>query len=244
MPDTARFTFTFGEPRAVPAGWPPDVAPHDIITANHMNAVKTSVYQWPGNVDAGGFRLKSAVLEAGSVDDNLKIIVPAKATAATYGEGSGLYMFSPDASNPLQGFLQLVTGATAAERRLTIGAAESGISWNNITLAEMGGHVGIGIANPQRQLHISRPGPTDVDLQLGNGVNNIFLSLLADGSGTLQTQLNMPIRVVIAGAVAAVFQSNGMLLPVLPAANPGAGTKALCTIRQTAIASNSQYRSG
>jgi hypothetical protein len=49
--------FTFGEPRTVPAGWPPDVAPRDLITAAHINTVKASVYQWPGAVNGGGFAL-------------------------------------------------------------------------------------------------------------------------------------------------------------------------------------------
>lgn len=37
--------------RAAPPGFPPDVAPNQIIHAAHINAIRDSVAIWPGNVD-------------------------------------------------------------------------------------------------------------------------------------------------------------------------------------------------
>jgi hypothetical protein len=36
---------------AVPAGWPPDVRPNELIASAHINAIRSSVYAWPGDVD-------------------------------------------------------------------------------------------------------------------------------------------------------------------------------------------------
>ena len=50
-------------PRAiVPSGWPPDVAPNQIITAAHINAIRSSVYAWPGDVDGQGHTLSNVHL--------------------------------------------------------------------------------------------------------------------------------------------------------------------------------------
>jgi len=47
-------------PRAiVPSGWPPDVAPNQVITAAHINAIRSSVYAWPGDVDGQGHTLSN-----------------------------------------------------------------------------------------------------------------------------------------------------------------------------------------
>jgi hypothetical protein len=40
--------------RAAPPGFPPDVAPNQIIYAAHINAIRDSVAVWPGNVDGNG----------------------------------------------------------------------------------------------------------------------------------------------------------------------------------------------
>jgi hypothetical protein len=50
--------------KAAPPGFPPDVAPNQIIAAAHINAIRDSVAIWPGNVDGGGFTLSNAVLSA------------------------------------------------------------------------------------------------------------------------------------------------------------------------------------
>jgi hypothetical protein len=78
----------------------------------------------------------------------------AKATGPTGGQGA-LSIVSNDASNQLQGFVSLVTDATAANRRLLIGVIEQGVAFRNITLAESGGNVGIGTSSPQAKLHVA-----------------------------------------------------------------------------------------
>jgi len=44
--------FRLRAPLAVPPGWPADVAPNQIIFAQHLNDIRDSVYAWPGDVDA------------------------------------------------------------------------------------------------------------------------------------------------------------------------------------------------
>lgn len=48
---------------APPPGWPPDVAPNQIITAAHMNLVRDSVYAWPGDVDGQFHTLRNVNLQ-------------------------------------------------------------------------------------------------------------------------------------------------------------------------------------
>lgn len=45
--------------RAAPPGFPPDVAPNQIIYAAHINAIRDSVAVWPGNVDGNGKNLSN-----------------------------------------------------------------------------------------------------------------------------------------------------------------------------------------
>lgn len=47
---------------AVPSGWPPDVSPNQVITAAHINAIRSSVYAWPGDVDGQGHTLSNVHL--------------------------------------------------------------------------------------------------------------------------------------------------------------------------------------
>ncbi len=47
---------------AIPAGWPPDVAPGEIIRAAHVNAIRSSVYAWPGDVDGQSHTLSNVHL--------------------------------------------------------------------------------------------------------------------------------------------------------------------------------------
>jgi hypothetical protein len=49
-------------PYVVPAGWPPDVAPNQLIEADHLNRIRTSVYSWPGDVDGLGHTLSNVNL--------------------------------------------------------------------------------------------------------------------------------------------------------------------------------------
>src|SRR4249919_1170107 len=62
MSDTPRPPFRLRDALAVPAGWPPDVLPNQIITAAHINAIKASVYAWPGDVDGMNHTLSNVHL--------------------------------------------------------------------------------------------------------------------------------------------------------------------------------------
>src|SRR5262245_22837499 len=48
---------------AIPPGWPPDVAPNEIIYASHINLIRDSVALWPGDVDAQNHWLRNVKLE-------------------------------------------------------------------------------------------------------------------------------------------------------------------------------------
>ena len=56
--------FRFRAPRAPSApGWPPDVAPNQVIFASHINLIRDSVADWPGDVDAHNHVLRNVTLE-------------------------------------------------------------------------------------------------------------------------------------------------------------------------------------
>lgn len=64
--DAGRLTppFRLRAPRTPSApGWPPDVAPNQIIFATHINAIRDSVADWPGDVNGHGHKLSNVVLE-------------------------------------------------------------------------------------------------------------------------------------------------------------------------------------
>lgn len=48
---------------ALPPGWPPDVAPNQIIFASQINAIRSSVAFWPGDVDGQNHWLRNVHLE-------------------------------------------------------------------------------------------------------------------------------------------------------------------------------------
>src|SRR5262245_10036345 len=48
---------------APPPGWPPDVEPNQIIAAGHINSIRSSVYEWPGDVDGKNHFLRNVRLE-------------------------------------------------------------------------------------------------------------------------------------------------------------------------------------
>jgi hypothetical protein len=77
----------------------------------------------------------------------------AKATSPSGGEGK-IGIYSNDASNQLEGSMVLITDATSVNRRLVISVIEQGVGYKNITLAENGGNVGIGLSVPTSQLHV------------------------------------------------------------------------------------------
>jgi len=49
--------------QALPAGWPPDVAPNEIIYASQINRIRDSVALWPGDVDAQNHHLRNVILD-------------------------------------------------------------------------------------------------------------------------------------------------------------------------------------
>jgi hypothetical protein len=55
--------FRLRETLALPIGWPPDVAPNQVIASSHINSIRTSVAQWPADVDGMGHWLRNAKLE-------------------------------------------------------------------------------------------------------------------------------------------------------------------------------------
>jgi hypothetical protein len=63
MPDKpSRAPFRLREARVAPPGWPPDIAPNQIIAASHINAIRDSVYAWPGDVDGQNHVLRNVAL--------------------------------------------------------------------------------------------------------------------------------------------------------------------------------------
>jgi hypothetical protein len=49
--------------QAVPVGWPPDVNPNQLIASGQINAIRSSVYAWPGDVDAQNHHLRNVILD-------------------------------------------------------------------------------------------------------------------------------------------------------------------------------------
>jgi len=84
-------------------------------------------------------------------------------TPAGGGQGTiGIYSQDPTASQ-LQATMALITDATGANRRLGISIIEQGTGYRNITLAENGGNVGIGIATPVNKLDVTGVSGTNGD---------------------------------------------------------------------------------
>jgi hypothetical protein len=71
------------------------------------------------------------------------------------GGQNAIEIVSNDSSNRLEAGIVLLTSATESNRRLAIGLIEQGVAWRNVTIAESGGNVGIGTANPSAQLELS-----------------------------------------------------------------------------------------
>jgi hypothetical protein len=119
----------------VPPGWPLDVASHEIISAAYTNAVKASVYAWPGDVDAQNHKLKNVVLEGvtGALVASFKgrtgVVVPLAgdytaamvgAVATFNGRGGAVVPVAGDYT------VAMVTGAVPATRQVLAGAGLSG----------------------------------------------------------------------------------------------------------------------
>jgi hypothetical protein len=84
---------------------------------------------------------------------------------------------SSDATNQLQGFVNMVCDPTGTNRRLAIGIVEQSVAWRNVTLCESGGgSVGIGTTVPRSALSIIAGLPTTpataTQFTIGESTNN------------------------------------------------------------------------
>jgi hypothetical protein len=101
----------------VPAGWPADVAPNQIITAAHINAIRSSVYAWPGDVDGQGHTLSNVHLAGatGVLTDPTTtagdILARDGAALGRFGVGAAGQVLTVDAAAPAK--LRWVTPAAA-----------------------------------------------------------------------------------------------------------------------------------
>lgn len=72
--------------RAAPPGFPPDVAPNQIIYAAHINAIRDSVAVWPGNVNGNGKTLSGAASIGSAIVETPKL---QSAADLTFNVGAG-----------------------------------------------------------------------------------------------------------------------------------------------------------
>jgi hypothetical protein len=107
--DAGRLTppFRLRAPRTPSApGWPPDVAPNQIIHATHINTIRDSVADWPGDVNAGGHKLSNVVLEgvAGVMVDPMTtpgdLIARGATATGRLGVGANAEVLTVDTSLP------------------------------------------------------------------------------------------------------------------------------------------------
>lgn len=122
---------------------------------------------WLGNVDAAGYSLNNAgsvnatTINATGVVNGARSIMTSthlKADAAVnLGDPTAAFIEfrTSEAANPLTGYIQLYTDPTVANRRLAISATDNSIGWQNVTLCETGGLVGIHTASPTAPLDVN-----------------------------------------------------------------------------------------
>jgi len=93
---------------------------------------------------------------ANTIAQNNGLILGTTAKASAPSGSEGVFTISSnDATNALQASFALFTSATAANRRLIIESIEQGVAYRNVTLAENGGNVGIGLVNPAYKLDVT-----------------------------------------------------------------------------------------
>src|SRR5262245_34054582 len=100
------FRLRAGDPLAVPVGWPPDVHPNELIASTHINAIRSSVYAWPGDVDGQNHHLRNVILEnvTGVLSDPTTtagdLIVRGAAAIGRLGIGADAQVLTADSAQP------------------------------------------------------------------------------------------------------------------------------------------------
>jgi hypothetical protein len=102
----------------------------------------------------GGAIISTAGSTNNGINNGLQLVTVTKTGTPAGGQGN-ITITSDDSTNQLQGNISLVSSATAANRRLTIGAIEQNVAYRNVTLAEGGGNVGINTSTPAYQLDVN-----------------------------------------------------------------------------------------
>lgn len=160
--------------RAAPPGFPPDVAPNQIIYAAHINAIRDSAAVWPGNVD-GNLKTLSNVgaLGVGTASPSFKLdvaggrsqFVPASepyAIGVKYSAASPVFWIGADSGGDL--------------RFSSAGGNEL------VRIAAAAGHMGVGISLPEARLHVEGSGVLDYQLILGSGAPTTSYEIGRQGS--------------------------------------------------------------
>jgi hypothetical protein len=100
------FRLRAGEPFAAPPGWPPDVHPNELIASSHINAIRSSVYAWPGDVDGQFHTLRNVNLvgATGVLADPTTtagdLIVRGAAAIGRLGIGADAQVLTADSAQP------------------------------------------------------------------------------------------------------------------------------------------------
>ena len=100
----------------------------------------------------------------------------AKGDAVSGGYGAIRIFSNNDITAVLQGNIALITSATAGLRRLSIDAIEQGSGYRNVTLAESGGFVGVGLTDPTNKLTVGGNADT-------TGINTRINGKTSTGAG-------------------------------------------------------------
>jgi hypothetical protein len=142
----------------------------------------------------------------GNVDNSLTLGTTNKSSTPSNYEGY-VHIKSNDATNQLRGWMRLVTDSTQANRRLAIDAYEDNVAARNITLAENGGKVGIGTANPGQKLSIV--GSVGDGITYTDGTVTNFIGTGTGSFGQIGTITNHPTQLLTNSLVRLHVDTSG-----------------------------------